>query len=312
MVSNTQIRNYPLVSVITVVYGQLEVTLEMLSSLKKISYPNIEIIVVDNASPNCNPNILKQAFPSIHLITNHENLGFAGANNIGIINSNGKYVLLLNNDTIVESDFLEPLVEKLESDPKIGAVSPKIRFFSEPDTLQYVGMTPINPYSIRNHSIAYCEKDKGQYDIDTITMYAHGAAMMLPIKIIKEIGLMSQAYFLYYEELDWGYRLRQAGYQIYYVYNSLVYHKESITTGATSPLKTYYLNRSRLLYMRRNIHGIKFLISLLFQIFISIPKNSFVFIIKGKFKLLSAYYRAIGWHVRNIFNKSLHHNPSFQ
>jgi len=312
MEDNTQNQNYPLVSIITVVYGQLEVTIEMLNSLIRINYPNFEIIVVDNASPNCDSNILKQIFPLIRLIKNQSNLGFAGANNIGIMNAHGKYILFLNNDTIVEHDFLEPLVNKLESDSKIGAVSPKIRFFSNPNILQYVGMTPINPYSIRNHSIAYCKKDIGQFEEDAMTMYAHGAAMMLPIKVIREIGLMSNTFFLYYEELDWGYRIRQAGYQIYYVHNSLVYHKESITTGALSPLKIYYLNRSRLLYMRRNIHGIKFVVSFIFQIFISMPKNTVLFLIKGEFKLFYAYCRAIGWHIKNLFNNEIHLNASLK
>jgi len=299
-------KNYPLVTIITVVYGQLEVTADMLKSLMNITYPNIETIVVDNASPNCNPKTLKDRFPSIDLIENRQNLGFAGANNIGIIKAKGKYVLLLNNDTIVDRGFLEPLVRKFESNDHIGAVSPKIRFFSAPDTIQFVGMTTMNPYSISNQSIGYCAKDTGQYENDQKTYFAHGAAMMVPMKVIKEVGLMSDIYFLYYEELDWGLRIRNAGYEIFYVHDSLIYHKESMTTGVMSPLKIYYLNRSRILYMRRNIHGSIFLVSLFYLMLISVPKNVLLRLVKGEFKLLSAYCKAIGWHIRNIFNSNVH------
>lgn len=299
-------QNYPLVTIITVVYGQLEVTADMLESLLNITYPNIQVIVVDNASPNCTPKTLKERFPSIYLIENQQNLGFAGANNIGIRKAKGKYVLLLNNDTIVDRCFLEPLVAKFESNDRIGAVSPKIRFFSAPDTIQFVGMTPMNPYSISNQSIGYCSKDIGQYENDQKTNFAHGAAMMVPTKVIKEVGLMSDIYFLYYEELDWGLRIRNAGYEIFYVHNSLIYHKESMTTGVMSPLKIYYLNRSRILYMRRNIHGLTFVVSLLYLILISIPKNVLLRLVKGEFKLLSAYFKAIGWHIRNLFNSNVH------
>jgi len=299
-------QNYPLVTIITVVYGQIEVTAEMLESLFQISYPNFEIIVVDNASPNCNIRSLKEKFPAIYLIENQQNLGFAGANNIAIQKALGKYVLLLNNDTIVDQSFLEPLVKKLESNSHIGAVSPKIRFFSAPDTIQYVGMTQMNPYSISNNSIGYCTKDIGQYEHDQKTYFAHGAAMMVRLSVIKEIGLMTDIYFLYYEELDWGLRIRNAGYEIHYVHDSLIYHKESITTGVLSPLKIYFLNRSRLLYMRRNIHGLTFVISLLYLIFISIPKNIFSRLVKGEFKLLNAYLKAIIWHCENLFNTEIH------
>jgi len=299
-------QNYPLVTIITVVYGQLEVTVDMLESLLHISYPNIEIIVVDNASPNCNIKILKEKFPTIDLIENQQNLGFAGANNIGIQKAKGKYVLLLNNDTIVDQSFLEPLVEKLELNSQIGAVSPKIRFFSAPDTIQYVGMTQMNPYSISNKSIGYCTKDIGQYEQDKKTYFAHGAAMMVRMDVIKEIGLMTDIYFLYYEELDWGLRICNAGYEIHYVHNSLIYHKESITTGVLSPLKIYYLNRSRLIYMRRNIHGLIFFVSFLYLIFISIPKNVIFRLIKGELKLLTAYSKAIRWHCKNLFNSEIH------
>ncbi len=300
---------YPLVSIITVNYNQSLVTCELLESLNKITWPNIEVICVDNASPDDDPKIIKQRFPSVHLIENPINYGFAAGNNFGIMAARGKYVLFLNNDTVVDSGFLEPLVEKMESDSEIGAVSAKLRFYHTPDTIQYAGYTKMNPRTIRNFAYGYGEKDEGQHDKDKLTPYAHGAAMMVSMKVIKEIGMMSYIFFLYYEEADYCERIRRAGYKIWYVHNSLVFHKESISTGKQSPLKIYYMNRNRMVYMRRNISGRAFYIALIYQLFIAIPKNAFAFLLKRDFKLFFAYYRAIGWHVKNIVNPEIHENP---
>lgn len=300
----------PFVSIITVNYGHSDVTCEMLDSLYKITYPNYEVIVIDNGSPNDNPRIIKEKFPQIEYIETGKNLGFAGANNLGICMSKGKYILLINNDTAVTPGFLEPLVEKMESDPRIGAVSPKIRYFYSPDTIQYAGMTPINSYTVRSRAFGYMEKDEGQHDQDRLSAYAHGACMMVSGEVVRNIGLMSTAFFLYYEELDWGYRIRKAGYLIWYVHNSTIYHKESVSTGKQSPVKTYYLNRSRLLYMRRNVRGYKSIIPILFQLMVAIPKNMAQFIIQGRIDLLRAYCRAVGWQIRTAFHKFIHEHPT--
>lgn len=303
------VKNYPLVSIITVNYDYPDVTCDMIDSLNRISYPNFEIIVVDNNSPNHNPELIKEKYPNIVFIKNPINYGFAAGNNFGIMAAKGKYVLLLNNDTIVDRHFLQPMVDKLENHSQIGAVSPKIRYYHTPDTIQYAGYTPINYRTMRNFAIGYKEVDRGQHDQDRETAYGHGAALMVPMKVIREIGMMSYIFFLYYEEADWCARIKKAGYQIWFVHKSLVLHKESVTTGKLSVLKIYYLNRNRLVFMRRNIFGTDFFIGILYQLFISIPKNSFKYLIKGHIREFYAYFQAIGWNVKNIFSKEIHENP---
>lgn len=299
----------PLVSIITVNYDQPEVTCALIESLQHISYPSIEIIVVDNGSPTKDPSKIPLNFPQVIFIKSELNLGFAGGNNLGIREAKGKYLLLINNDTEVEPGFLEPLVKKLEENPEIGVVSPKIRYFYHPDTIQYAGFTSINPFTIRNFSIGFNETDKGQYDQDAITHYAFGAAMMLPIHVVKEVGLMADIFFLYYEELDWIQRIKDAGYKVWYIHNSIVYHKDSISTGSMSPLKIYYLSRNRMLYLRRNIRGWVSAVSIMYQIFIAIPKNAGLFLLRGKWKLFAAYLKAINWHIKTIFSKKVHESP---
>jgi GT2 family glycosyltransferase len=301
---------YPLVSIITVNYDHPDVTCQLLTSLQRITYPATEIIVVDNASPIEDPSVITREFPEVTLIRSERNRGFAGGNNLGIRQARGKYILLLNNDTEVDPGFLEPLVSKLESDSSIGAVSPQIRFFRQPDTFQYAGSAPINPYTGRSRGIGYREKDRGQYDRDSITAFVHGAAMLVPVRVIQTVGLMAECFFLYYEELDWGKRIRNAGFQLWFVHNSVIYHKESVSTGRMSPLKTYYLNRGRLLYLRRNVSGFTFIIALVYQLFIAVPKNTLKFLFSGNSRHLAAYTRALAWHLQHFSAKEIHSNPA--
>ncbi len=302
--------HYPLVSIITVNYNQSEVTCKLIESLNKITWPNFEVIVIDNDSSNDTPEIIKERFPNIIYIANPINYGFAAGNNFGLMRARGDYILLLNNDIEVPEGFMEPLIDKLEGDQSIGAVSPKIKFYYQPDTIQYAGYTPINPVTMRNFAIGYWQKDDGRFNEDRETPYAHGAAMMVPMRVVKEVGLMSYIFFLYYEEADWCARIAKAGYKMFYVANSHVLHKESVSTGKLSALKIYYQNRNRLVYMRRNIEGKTFYLSMMYQLFMAIPKNAFKFLIKGKIKLFLAYYRAIGWNITNAFSKEIHENPS--
>jgi len=303
--------DYPLVSIITINFDHPEVTCQLLESLRKISYPNIEVIVVDNASPNDDPAMIKATYPEITFIQSRENLGFAGGNNLGIRVARGKYVLLLNNDTEVEPGFMEPLVSKFEADKNMGAASPKIKFFHSPDTLQFTGVSPVNPYTVRSHGYGFGVKDTAQFEEDSLTNFVHGAAMMVPMEVIRKVGLMAECYFLYYEELDWATRIKNAGYELWYVHNSLVLHKESISTGKMSPLKVYYMKRSRLIYLRRNISGFPFIVASIYQLCISIPKNALSFLVKGKSAHFRAYHKAVMWHLKHLFSKELHSNPTF-
>lgn len=298
----------PLVSVITVNYGQSGVTLEFLESLRKITYPNIEIFVVDNASPKDNPDKIKELYPEIILLKTEKNLGFAGGNNVAVREAKGKYMLFINNDTEVEQGFLEPMVELLENNPEIGMVSPKIHYFHTPNTFQFAGFTPINPITIRNFAIGFSEKDHGQYNMTCETGSIFGAAMLVPRKVIEEVGMMTEAFFLYYEEHDWAERIKKAGYKIYYCGSTIVHHKESISTVKDSSFQIYYLNRGRILYARRNNKGFKKLLSMFFLYLISMPKLILTYCLKKRFDLARAILKAMGWNLTHN-NKEIYSAP---
>lgn len=187
--------NQPLVSIITVNYNQLKITEEFLRSIRKISYPNYEIIVVDNASVENSIDYLSKKYPEILAIRSDENLGFAGGNNLGIRQARGDYFLMLNNDTEVDPGFLEPLVEAMLSNPKIGMVGSKVRYYDQPGIIQYAGATPMTRFTATSHFIGNNQKDEGQFDTQTSTSFASGAAMMASRKACKDVGLMASFFF---------------------------------------------------------------------------------------------------------------------
>lgn len=296
---------YPLVSIVTVNYNHSSDTIEFLESIENSNYKNIEIIVIDNGSEPGDAELIKERFKDISLYRIEKNIGFAPANNIGIKHTKGEYILSINNDMVVEKDFLFPLLKTLQENVDIGVVCPKIYFYDEPRNIQSTGYTEINPFTIRNKSIGYNEADKGQYNKDQITAFAHGGVCMFSAKLIKEVGLMSELFFLYYEDMDWCKRVRYAAYKICYVHNSVVYHKDSVTTGANSPYKTYYINRGRLIYMRRHIKFPLIILSILYIFLIALPKNLFFFMIKKEFDQMKAIIRAFAWFLRHLFDKSM-------
>ncbi len=288
--------SFPLVSVITINFNQSAVTADLLKSLRKISYPVVEIIVVDNASDKDPVDPIIDVFPEVRFLKSKTNLGFAGGNNLGAKIAKGDYFLFLNNDTEVDPGFLEPLVARLQSDSGIGMVSPKIRFHHTPDTIQYAGYTPMNRITLRQHLIGYREKDNGQYNIGGPTFSIHGAAMMVPRSVIEKVGLMAEQYFLYYEEHDWAERVKGAGYTVCYEASSLVMHKESISTGIESPLKVYYINRNRFLFARRNSKGFRKWLALMYLSIIAFPKALTSYLLKGRFDLAKCVWNAYIWN----------------
>lgn len=282
----------PTISFITVCYNGFNDTCELIESLQKtIHSVSYEVIVVDNASIRNEAQQLKNKYPEITAIRSEQNLGFAGGNNIGIRKATGKYIFLINNDTFIEEDGLHYLVERLEERPEIGAVSPKIRFAFPPRHIQFAGFTPLSYITLRNESIGFGCPDNGEFDTPHSSPYLHGAAMILKREAIEKAGLMSESYFLYYEEMDWCEALRRAGYELWYEPQCTIFHKESQSTGQSSPLRIFYMTRNRMLFAKRNLSGIERILSLFYQMIVAVPKNTLVYSIKREWGLAKACLR---------------------
>ena len=282
------------ISIITINYNGLKDTCELIDTLP-LENDKLEVIVVDNASLQDEASIIEQRYPRVTVVRSSKNLGFAGGNNLGIQASHGRYLFFINNDTIIETkneeqrnNFLQPLIERLESSDKIGMVCPKIRFSWGNHLIQYAGYTPLSSITMRNHSIGFGEEDHGQYDTPHQTPYAHGAAMLVKREVINRVGMMPECFFLYYEELDWSMMIRRAGYEIWFDPSFTVYHKESQSTGQDSPLRTYYLTRNRLLFVRRNIHQPERLLSYIYLIGVVAVKECLKSLFRRRLDLVKA------------------------
>ncbi|RFS19566.1 glycosyltransferase family 2 protein [Chitinophaga silvatica] len=290
----------PLVSIITVNYNNEVVTAELMASLKKNSYTNLEVIVVDNASATDPASLVLKEYEDAKIIYSEKNLGFAGGNNLGLKQAKGEYIFLVNNDTEFTDGLIEGLLEVFYAHPDAGLVSPKFHYFFHKGTIEYAGYQAVDPITGRNGMVGCREKDEGQYDNLMVTHYAHGGGMMTSAAALRDVGLMPEVYFLYYEEFDWCEQFKKKGYKVYYQPKSLIYHKESMTTGKNSPLKTYYITRNRLLFMRRNVAPFSRTLFLGYFIFLTIPKNTLQFLVKKEGVHMKAFWRGIYWNIKNF------------
>ncbi|MDO8589383.1 MAG: glycosyltransferase family 2 protein [Armatimonadota bacterium] len=243
----------PRIAIVLVNWNGKEDTRECLESLRRLTYPDYSLIVVDNGSTDGSVAEIGSVFPEVCLIPAGENLGFTGGNNIGIkraLDTGADAVLLLNNDTVVSPDFLEPLALTLFGDPKIGAVNSKIYYYAQPDVIWSAGGN-INGRTGIASQRHVDEKDEGQADQQADVDYAVGCSIMVRRDAIEMAGLLDDDFFVYYEEAEWCRRMRALGYRIVYVPGSKVWHK--VMASASSSERTlYYYCRNRLLYLRRD------------------------------------------------------------
>jgi hypothetical protein len=290
-------------SIITINYNGLADTCALIDTIP-FNDDSLEVIVVDNASIEDEAAIIERRYPQIQVIRSNTNLGFAGGNNLGIKAAHGKYLFFINNDTLLrpQTSDLIPLIHRLESSPKIGAVCPKIRFAWGDNPIQFAGYTPLSPVTMRNRAIGFGETDQGQYDTAHLTPYAHGAAMMVKREVIDKAGLMPECYFLYYEELDWSMMIRRAGYDIWYEPAVSIFHKESQATGQDSPLRTYYITRNRLLFVKRNINEIEKYLSYIYLIGVVSLKDILKNLLRRRLDLAQATFKGICDFINSKFS----------
>ena len=247
----------PTVLIIVLNWNGKEDTVECLESLNHISYPNYEVIVVDNGSTDDSVEQLKARYPEIKVIENQENLGFGEGYNVGIrtaLQENTEYVLLLNNDTIVDPRFLDELTNVAELDPRVGFAGPKIYFYDNDgrgrrDRINGAG-TKLSMWTGRVWHVGENEIDSGQYDQVRLVDYVIGACLLVKTRVVTEIGLLDSKFFTYWEDVDWCYRGCNAGYTSVYIPQAKIWHKYGASSGGAPNI--YYLIRNRFWFMRRN------------------------------------------------------------
>ena len=296
-----------IISVVSVNFNQPEATKAFLLSLKNNCSLNLEIILVDNASNDNFEKDFKEIIPNLNFIRNKTNIGFAGGNNLGISQAKGNYILLLNNDTEIVKGSIETLVNELKSDENIGLLSPLILYYDDKKIIQYAGFTPLNYLTARNKQLGLYKKNTGQFDnLSYQTGYCHGAAVICRKADLDKAGLMDESYFLYYEELDWCEKFKRIGKTINFTGKTYIYHKESISVGKESAIKTYFMTRNRMLFIRKNTSLINTLLFSIYYTLIACPKLIVTLVKNGNKHLVKYVIKGLLWNFTHSKNsKSL-------
>ncbi len=240
-------------SIILLNWNNLSDLKECLNSLVRIDYLNYEIILVDNGSSDDSAEKIKKMFPQIIPIKNDENLGFAEGNNVGIRYAMAKgadYILLLNNDTVVEPDFLSILVRVAESDAEIGIVGPRI-FFYDSKTLWFAGGI-LNRKTGFTYHLGEGRQDVDQFDKIIEADFISGCAMLIKKSVLMKIGFLDKDYFNSHEDADFCLRAKNAGFKILFEPKAVIYHKLARSMGGRkSPFYLYYRTRNHLLFRKK-------------------------------------------------------------
>lgn len=276
-----------------------------LRSLENITYPNWELIVVDNGSTDGTADLSldhKFNIPSCKLIKNKFNVGFAPANNQGYEISKGKYLLLLNNDTLVEKDFLNIMVEKMEKEGDLGTLQPKIKMMDDPHYLDNAGsfLTKIGFL----HHWGFMQKDREEFDREREVFTTKGACMLIRREVIKKVGLFDNDFMSYFEESDFCWKTWLVGYRVIFYPKTFILHKVGFTIKRldVGNLNWHYY-KNRICSLIKNLAGYNILVVLSAHLVISFG-ISVTFMIKGQLSNSLIIWKAIWWNIVNL-NKTL-------
>ena len=233
-----------LVSIITVNYNGknfLETLFDSLLDINSVAF-SYEIIVVDNLSKDDSANFVRTKFPKIKVIENNIN-NYSKAINLGIKNAEGQYIAVLNNDTVVEKNWLTGLMEIIDQDDKIGVVQSKI-LFSDKQNINSVGVEEVKDFHFRD--VGFCERDTGRYNGIKELYYFTGVSFLIKRKCFEAVGAFDEDFLMYFENIDYSVRCRDLGWKIFYSPNSVVYHSNH---GNASSDREYFSSRNRLLLL---------------------------------------------------------------
>lgn len=259
--------DWPAVGIVIPVWNAVAYTLACLESLTRLVYPSFEIVVVDNGSTDGSSEAIRSRYPSVVIIRNETNRGFAHACNQGLRHVFGKgaeFALLLNNDTLIAPDMLINLVGAARSYPDTGIFGPKICYADRPDVPWFTGIRFNRPiYIVRTASPRY----QVQSDVPVRVDFISGCGMLIRRSVYEASGGLSEDYFMYYEDLDFCLRAKQAGWFAMYVPHALMWHVLSVSSGGKdSPLKQYFQVKSSLIFYRRHTRGLWYFLNLAIRV----------------------------------------------
>ena len=248
----------PRVSVIIVSWNALPLLQQCLPSVVATEYPNLEIILADNASTDGSAAWVEKTFPTVKVVRHPENWLFCRGNNAAMPHATGAYVVLLNNDVEVSPTWLGPLVRLMEAEQDVAAVQPKLLQFDERSRFEYAGASGGHldalgyPFT-RGRIFDTLEADRAQYNNRADVFWATGAALLLRRSALDEVGLLDERFEMHMEEIDLCWRLQRAGYRICVEPASRAYHIGGGSLPQGNPRKAYYNFRNSLLTLYKNL-----------------------------------------------------------
>lgn len=291
---------FPLVSIIIVNWNGGQMFNDCLETLEKLDYPQWELILVDNGSKDESQYLVKKhnlKFRNYELIQNKTNLGFAEPNNQGYRISKGKYVLLLNNDTKIKSDFLKIMVERMEKDPKIGVSQPKIFLMEKHGYLDNTGSF-ITKTGLLKHE-GFLEKDAPRFNREKEIFAAKGACMLIRREIIEKVGLFDKDFFAYFEESDFCWKSWILGYSTIYNPKTYIFHKLGATSKKMNQISiNYHSLKNRLSALIKNL-GFK-------NLFTILPTHILILIFIGGFYLMRLQFSKTKMVFSAIYWNTIH------
>lgn len=244
----------PLVCIVTINYNSSAHTIEMVQSVYESDYSNIRIIVVDNASAEEEYRKLNVISEKAVIIKNQENLGFSGGNNVGIrraLEFGADYIMIVNNDTVLEKNAISIMMQAVCKE-SIDIICPKILNYYNRKKLNYAGGS-LEDYKGGISIWGLGKEDNGQFDEPQRITFADGCCALASAEVWKDVNLMDERYFLYYEDVALSKSFNLLGKKIYYWPEAVIYHKESTSTVKYSDNYQYYLCRNRLMYIKESI-----------------------------------------------------------
>ena len=251
-------RKLPSVSVVILNWNGKDFLEKFLPSVMQSGYDNLSVVVADNASTDDSVSFLEKNFPTVEIINNKKNEGFAKGYNEALKQVSSDYYILLNSDVEVSRNWILPVISLMESDEKIAACQPKILSYHEKNKFEYAGASGgwIDSYGYpfsRGRVFDFCETDTGQYDNVEEIFWASGAALFIRSAVFHQLGGFDEYFFAHQEEIDLCWRIKRAGYKICVVPSSMVYHVGGGTLPAGNERKVYLNFRNNLAMLVKNL-----------------------------------------------------------
>jgi GT2 family glycosyltransferase len=288
----------PLVYIVVLTYNHCDYTRGALTSLLALSYSNYRVLILDNGSTDETPVQIPSEFPEFSFYCNPGNLGFAAGINVGLrmaLEAGAEFLLVLNNDVQVDPHLLEPLV--LAAGPDVGALAPMINSMEQHDRIWSAGFDR-HPSLLEMRGGARGQLDTGQWSGPIEVDYLLGCALLLPAKVLREVGLFDERYFFYYEDLDLSLRIQARGYRLLVIPDAHVWHQGALSSEAGSAFHVYQMARGSVIFFRSHAGGLSRILVLLYRAGSSIRK-SLGFAARRRWDLIAQHWRGLrdGWCV---------------